>query len=164
MKSLPQFVSFLVSAVNSKFQSASWRFSSTNDNPADLQTRGFSYDWLQSSFMWLNGPPWLLSENLWRPTISHFISGSRRNTKLHSSGNYWPPLYYWCFSLQQSILSLQWNNIYVLKFIWNTRKPSIRYTSSISPAEVQYTSQLEMNSDCTKTIVHFWNPKLWFKI
>ena len=64
-KSLPQFVSSRVSEIHTTLPSASWRFCSTNDNPADLLTRAITYDQLLSSSMWLNGPPWLLSNNLW---------------------------------------------------------------------------------------------------
>ena len=64
-KTLPQFVSSLVSAFHNVLPSASWRFCSSSDNPANLLTRGITYDQLQSSLMWLNRPPWLLSDNLW---------------------------------------------------------------------------------------------------
>ena len=64
-KTLPQFVSSQVSKIHNVLPSASWRFCSTNNNPADLLTRGITYDQLQSSLMSLKGPPWLLSDNLW---------------------------------------------------------------------------------------------------
>ena len=63
-KTFPQFVSSRVSQIHNVLPSASWRFCSTNDNPADLLTRGITYDQLQSFLLWLKEPPWLLSDNL----------------------------------------------------------------------------------------------------
>lgn len=98
-------------------------------------TRGITYDQSQSSLIWLNGLPWLPSENLrpkWKPAdgcppITCLISGSWRDsstsyTKQYSHGRYRPPLYHWCFRLQKTISSPQCNSICVS----NTRKPSIR--------------------------------------
>jgi hypothetical protein len=42
-----------------------WRYCSTNQNPADLQTIGLTAIQLQSSTLWKNGPSWLVHNNKW---------------------------------------------------------------------------------------------------
>ncbi|XP_060588234.1 uncharacterized protein LOC132743696 [Ruditapes philippinarum] len=45
-----------------------WRYCPTDQNPADLQTRGLTAIQLQSSTLWKNGPTWLIHNNKW-PTL-----------------------------------------------------------------------------------------------
>jgi len=143
-KSLPQFVSSRVSEIHSTLPSASWRFCSTDDNPADLLTRGITYDQLQSSMMWLNGPPWLPSEGLWpewKPTDTLHVSlveaeeaappATPNNAPIEDTGLH----RIIDVSAYNSLSHLLDVTAYVLRFVRNTRKPSIRYTGPISPAE-----------------------------
>ena len=46
-----------------------WIYVPTDDNPADLLTRGISAEQLKSSHLWLHGPSWLTSTDQW-PTWS----------------------------------------------------------------------------------------------
>ena len=132
--------------IHNTLPSASLRFCSTNDNPADLLTRGITYDQLQSSLMWLSGPPWLPSESLWpewKPTDNLQLqvslveaeeaaqpatpsSAAMEDTGLHRIID---------VSTYNRLSHLLNVTAYVLRFVRNTRKPSIRYTGPISPAE-----------------------------
>ena len=42
-----------------------WRYCPTQDNPADLLTRGITSLQLKISTLWKHGPPWLTSSNNW---------------------------------------------------------------------------------------------------
>ena len=145
-KTLPQFVSAQVSEIYNVLPSASWRFCSTNDNPADLLTRGITYDQLQSFLMWLNGPPWLLSENQWperKPTEALQLQVSlveteeatqpvQNTTAVENVGLH-------CIldvAAHNSLSRLLNVTAYVLRFVRNARKPSIKYSGPITPAEI----------------------------
>ena len=59
------FISHRVSEIVRAFPANSWSFTPSEDNPADLLTRGISAQQLFSSEVWLHGPPWLLSRKDW---------------------------------------------------------------------------------------------------
>jgi len=44
---------------------AHWQYCPTQDNPADLLTRGISSSQLMSSTLWRQGPQWLPSKDSW---------------------------------------------------------------------------------------------------
>ena len=73
---LPQFVSHRVAEINQSIPSASWNYCPTNDNPADLLTRGLTFDQFKSSLLWVRGPMWLPDQQNWlmwqHSSISHF--------------------------------------------------------------------------------------------
>ena len=56
-KRLKPFVSNRVAEIRSV--STSWRYCPSADNPADLLTRGISFDQLRTSTLWNCGPVWL---------------------------------------------------------------------------------------------------------
>ena len=47
------------------FPTSTWNHCPTDQNPADLLTRGITSSQLQSSSLWTNGPTWLLHESEW---------------------------------------------------------------------------------------------------
>ena len=68
-KALKPYVSHRVAEILSV--SNKWNYVPSADNPADLLTRGITFQQLSSSTIWQHGPPWLLSvENwpIWDPT------------------------------------------------------------------------------------------------
>ena len=145
-KTLPQFVSSRVTEIHNVLPSASWRFCSTNDNPADLLTRGITYDQLQSSLMWLNGPSWLLSDNLWpewQPTkalqlqVSLVEAKETAQPEILSTTSMADTGLHCIFdvSAYHSLSQLLNVTAYVFRFVRNIRKPSIKYSGPISPAE-----------------------------
>lgn len=57
MKTLPQFISHRVAEIKGAVPNSSWGFCPTRDNPADLLTRGVSFQNLSSSDnIWWKGP------------------------------------------------------------------------------------------------------------
>jgi len=60
---LKPFVSHRVNEIRSN--PATWRYCPSANNPADLLTRGNTYDTLNSSGQWKHGPKWLSSPSQW---------------------------------------------------------------------------------------------------
>lgn len=63
---------------------SSWRYVNTDNNPADLLTRGIAPVTLLSNQLWFNGPCWLLdSEESWpnNPKLDTEILESRKNSQ-----------------------------------------------------------------------------------
>ena len=59
------FISHRVKEIREAFPTATWSFTPSGDNPADLLTRGVSADQLKSSILWTCGPDWLLDRSTW---------------------------------------------------------------------------------------------------
>ena len=55
-KFLPQFISHRVGEIQQLIPSATWRHCPTADNPADLLTRGLSFEQFSISSLWWHGP------------------------------------------------------------------------------------------------------------
>ncbi|XP_065883974.1 uncharacterized protein [Dysidea avara] len=65
-KPLPQFVQHRVAEIRAAIPGSTWHFCPTTDNPADLLTRGISFQSLSSTdSLWWKGPPWLTTPNAW---------------------------------------------------------------------------------------------------
>lgn len=62
-KPLKQFVENRTREIKSLFPVADWNHCPTNDNPADLLTRGINAEQLHTSSLWKHGPPWMPSES-----------------------------------------------------------------------------------------------------
>ena len=64
-KQLPAFVHHRVSEMKSQHPTACWRYCPTLENPADLLTRGTTFQLLKSSSLWQHGPSWLTTPDQW---------------------------------------------------------------------------------------------------
>ena len=64
-KELKQFVLNRVTEILSITKNASWNYCPTDDNPADLLTRGIQADQLSTSTLWSHGPPWITTKENW---------------------------------------------------------------------------------------------------
>ena len=129
-KTLKPFVSNHVSEI--RLVSTEWRYCPSADNPADLLTRGVSFDQFNSSTKWRHSPTWLSSPSKW-PTWPHaeillvqadadeeVDTPAVDTTKSPSIG-----LHYLIdlttFSKLSKLLPV---TAYVYRFIHNTRQPS----------------------------------------
>ena len=68
-KHVNTFVTHRVVEILNHSKPDQWRYCPTQDNPADLLTRGITSSQLKLSTLWKHGPQWLPSENSW-PTWS----------------------------------------------------------------------------------------------
>ena len=65
-KDLPLFVRRRVLEIMEAVPTASWNYCPTVDNPADLLTRGISFELLSTTnTLWWNGPSWLTTPTAW---------------------------------------------------------------------------------------------------
>lgn len=65
-KTLPQFISNRVRAIKDAVPDATWNYCPTTDNPADLLTRGVSFQFLSSpENLWWKGPSWITTPDSW---------------------------------------------------------------------------------------------------
>ena len=64
-KQLPQFVTHRVREITQLIPNATWRHCPTADNPADLLTRGLSFEQFNTSSLWWHGPKWLTHQERW---------------------------------------------------------------------------------------------------
>ena len=62
-KMLKPFISYRVNEICSI--SNCWKYCPSGDNPADLLTRGVTFQQMNSSTNWKHGPSWITSQDLW---------------------------------------------------------------------------------------------------
>ena len=72
-KRLPQFVTHRVAEINRLLPSVTWKHCPSGDNPADLLTRGLTFQQFQSSSLWTRGPKWLPDKVRGRNGINHLL-------------------------------------------------------------------------------------------
>ena len=64
-RKLKQFVQNKVDAIRSKFEASCWGHTPSQDNPADLVSRGCSAKTLENSTLWHKGPSWVCHKSSW---------------------------------------------------------------------------------------------------
>ena len=64
-KKLQHSIANRVHKIHELLPNIPWQYCPTQDNPADLVTRGISLDSLIDFHLWKYGPPWLLEESQW---------------------------------------------------------------------------------------------------
>lgn len=67
-KQLKRFVRNRVEEIRKLIDTENWRYCPTNDNPADLLTRGLTADKFMQNRLWMRGPEWLTRETEWPVT------------------------------------------------------------------------------------------------
>jgi len=122
-----------------------WRYCPTQDNPADLLTRGITSSQLKASRLWKHGPQWLLLENNW-PTW-RFSPSIEMQALAVTATSFSPPtnqqhsgtvhinciIDIFTFSTLSRLLAV---TSYVCRFIANCRKsPQERETGPLTPSE-----------------------------
>ena len=75
-RKLKHFVQNKVDAINRTFDSSFWGHTPSQDNPADIVSRGCSASSLSSSTLWQYGPSWLCSPSSWPQWPKSHISST----------------------------------------------------------------------------------------
>ena len=158
-KTLPQFVSNRVREIKETFPSATWAYCPTNDNPADLLTRGVTFQFLSSSENpWWKGPPWMTTPDCWpkwqpQPDLhlhaaaaiaEEFVpqSGLSQDTGLHqviTLTNY------------SSLNKLLAVTAYVYRYINNLRRSKPRLTGPLTAEELN-SAQTRWIQNCQERV------------
>ena len=153
-KTLKQFVANRVREICDMFPTSVWRYCPTNDNAADLLTRGITATQLTSSQLWLKGPTWLPSEcdwPSWSPTSVHHIHTTEEVEPTTSNAEQptipQPGLHQIIDITRYSKLAhLYRTTAYVLRFINNTRKASQKENGVITVTELNTAQKLWIKS------------------
>ena len=64
-KPLPVYVRNRIDEIHSLLPVAKFAYVNTKENPSDFLSRGVTADFLRTSSLWWEGPPWLKDKNLW---------------------------------------------------------------------------------------------------
>ncbi|VDI77079.1 Hypothetical predicted protein [Mytilus galloprovincialis] len=64
-KQLKTFIANRVIEIKELTCEHSWKYCPTEHNPADLLSRGLSYEQLKNNKLWMHGPDWLTDEKQW---------------------------------------------------------------------------------------------------
>jgi hypothetical protein len=146
-KPLKQFITHRINEIKNLFPTSIWNHCPTDQNPADLLTRGITPLQLQSSSLWQNGPTWLRRESTWptwNPTHTANLSLFEEPTKgLHptippettdtTSGIH----LIIDTSRYSSLTKLLFVTAYVYRFLHNLRKDCQKVVGPISATETQ---------------------------
>ena len=149
-KKLQPFVANRVHEIHELLPNVPWQYCPTQYNPADLVTRGISYDCLIDSSLWKHGPPWLLDDSQW-PKWEHLdtlhllttvdasddLPNRKEVSLLHRGIGQIIDIQR--YSKLSKLLRV---SSYVLRFINNCKRHTAsRYTNQLQPAEINQATQ-----------------------
>ncbi|XP_065917547.1 uncharacterized protein [Dysidea avara] len=161
-KRLKQFISNRVQEINKTFPDIPWLYCPTNDNPADLLTRGLSAAQLNSSCLWQQGPPWLTDETRWpawnHSEILHLQVDDdvmETNTSATDLPNTVTSGIHNLIELTKysSLMKVLRVSAHVYRFVHNTRNPTKRHIGPLSVDETNKALTLWIHS-CQHTTFH----------
>ena len=146
-KKLPLFVVNRTQEIHSLVPHAMWNYCPTQDNPADLVTRGVSVQVLKESCFWQYGPAWLTEESQW-PRWEHseiiHLQTSLDDTEQPANTKDTPTYHtgigeiidIHCYSTLSRLLH---TSAYVLRFVHNCKQssPDQRLTGHLKPSEIE---------------------------
>jgi len=136
------FITNRVTEITQSFPASVWTYIPTDDNPADLLTRGISAQQLKSSQLWLHGPSWLICTDQW-PTWSPMNMLHLQNIDTPDVQNKPTNPAAKC-GIHLVIDASQYNRltkllnttVYVHRFVHNLRQPSDKLIGPITAKEL----------------------------
>jgi len=143
-KQLKPFIANRVREICTLFPTSVWGYCPTDDNAADLLTRGITPTQLISSTLWSCGPPWLTSQPdwpKWSPaTILHIQTGEEdelTNPTTNASTEPKPGLIQIMdINRYGTLMKLHGITAYVLRFLTNTRHTTSRLSGQLTATEL----------------------------
>ncbi|XP_055709929.1 uncharacterized protein LOC129805799 [Phlebotomus papatasi] len=91
------FVSNRVSYIQNNIPTAKWHHVISQENPADLASRGVSADELVHSSLWWTGPPWMTEDEMTLRSANEDVAGAeaeiRKSITLVSTADFWEFIY-----------------------------------------------------------------------
>ena len=144
-KKLQPFVANRVQEIHELFPETLWKYCHTQDNPADLVTRGISLNSLIDSHLWKFGPPWLLEESQWpkweHSEILHLqttdvaLEDSQRSDEASQHTGIGQIIDIERYSDLSKLLRV---SAYILRFIHNCKQHTsiVRHTNLLQPTEI----------------------------
>ena len=145
---LKTFVANRVSEIQSLVPSCEWRHVPTQDNPADLVSRGLTPREFLNASIWINGPQWLsLEESNWpREIIQPADIPERRTIAAHPVCTETNLIDQNFIERRSSYNSLKSALAYVLRFLHNIRNPANKRRGLITIVELEAASRVLIRS------------------
>ena len=160
-KHVNTFVTHRVVEILNHSEPDQWRYCPTQDNPADLLTRGITSSQLNLSTLWKHGPQWFLSENSWPtwsflPTIElQALAVTATSFSPSATQQYASTIHINCIidiSNYSTLSRLLAVTAYMFRFITNSKKPKQkRVTDPLTPSE-QYFALTTWVKQCQEEI------------
>lgn len=139
------FVANRINQIQSLTDPESWRYVNTQENPADILTRGISPTAIINNQLWWKGPKWLLyAQNQWPTEINNTFDTNvseipEMRTVKPISLTSTVDNSFDLFNRYSSLSKLQRVVSYCFRFINNCRKPKkLRKTESLDVEELQF--------------------------
>ena len=143
-KKLHQFVSHRVTEIRQLSSTATWKYCPTEENPADLLTRGITVAQIQSSLLWHHGPQWLTNCNnwpVWQPAATLHLQAAAVTTSEFVPAMSSPP----CNGLHKIIDLDNYSTLervvkvtaIVLRFVANPKLKDTKQTGPLTAVELQ---------------------------
>lgn len=130
---LKPFVRNRVAEIQDLTEVSSWRYVPTNDNPADILSRGLSASTLKSSELWWHGPRWLKENSVhWPSDMGTLVELPEIRSLFVKT------LFDFPFEKFSSLSRLKRCMAFVLRFIHNcSTKRELRTTGVLSALELE---------------------------
>ena len=146
-RKLKQVVQNKVDAIRSKSKNSCWGHTPSQDNPADLVSRGCSAQTLQHSTKWHTGPSWICHQSLWPQWPKSEVTSATVMTAV-TEQHFPPQVVSSCnvidienFNYHSCLLN---TSVYVYRFCYRTGvkgTPTVDELQSIERAWLRYEQQ-----------------------
>ncbi|XP_065920288.1 uncharacterized protein [Dysidea avara] len=149
-KQLKPFVANRVKDICSLFPTSVWGYCHTEDNAADLLTRGITPSQLCSSSLWSRGPAWLTTESdwpQWSPSSILHVNTDEEvesTTAVMKTATVHKPGVNQCIDISSysTLTKLYRITAYVLRFITNLKATSSKVTGPLTATELNQSQKL----------------------
>ena len=159
-KKLHQFVSHRVTEIRQLTSTATWKYCPTEENPADLLTRGITVVQMQSSLLWHHGPQWLTNCNnwpVWQPTATLHLQAAAVTTSEFVPFMSSPP----CNGLHKIIGLDNYSTLervvkvtaVVLRFVANLKSKDTKQTGPLTAVEL-HAAKMKWVKDCQQQVYY----------
>ena len=158
-KPLPAFVRYRITEMNSLLPNATWNYCPTAENPADLLSRGSTYESLMSSSLWQHGPKWLTTPNQWPssllPPLPSLALAAAVATEFVPTEQPPPDMGLHCIisiNRHGSLSKLLSVTAYIFRFVNNLRAPPQQKQCGPITAEELHKMNLQWIKDTQRTV------------
>ena len=156
-RKLKPFVASRIQEINNLVSNSSWRYCPTQDNPADLLTRGITYKALAQCKLWAYGPSWISNPKHWpewNSTVTLNLQVDTSEPTEVTEPPKKPPLetpglhQIMNITDYSSLTKLLHVSAYILRFIMNSKQSDIsqRRLGPLLPEELTKVSQAWIRS------------------
>jgi hypothetical protein len=157
-KQLKPYVASRIAEIKTLTSIENWKYCPTEDNPADLLTRGITTNQLNASEIWRTGPTWLLATPetwpSWTPSTHLLLTQTEDSTNEENASTtpedpYKQPRFHHLLTVSKFSSLSRLVNVaaYVLRFVKNCKNNQVKEIGPLAPSERdEATRQLIQNA------------------